>query len=242
MEKLSINTPQNVNIEYRLASVGTRFISSFLDYVIIIGYAIFINMIILPLFVDKSDLWLYFGTMSLFLLPAFFYHLALETFLGGQSIGKMVMKTKVVKIDGSRATIYEYFIRWTLSIVDIWLLGGVIGLVSIILTKKSQRIGDIAASTTVVSLKPKLQLIETVYEDIEHAYAPTYSQVMKLTDKDINIIKKSFNSALNNGDDHIIEALAKKAKQVMGISTIEESDTDFLKTVIQDHYHYFRGN
>jgi len=241
MEKLAINTPQNVNIEYRLASVGTRFISSLIDYAIILSYAYFVSTILLPLFVEDGDRWLYFGVLSLLLLPAFFYHLVLETFFQGQSLGKMAMNTKVVKIDGSRATVYEYFIRWSMSIVDIWMLGGVIGLVSIIVTKKSQRVGDMAANTTVVSLKPQLQLLETVYEEIEHAYTPAYPQVIRLTDKDINIIKKSFNSALNNGDEHIIEALATKAKQVMGISTINGTETDFLKAVIQDHYFYFRG-
>jgi len=240
MEKLLINTPQNVNIEYRLASLGTRFISSLLDYSVIVGYIYFVYKVLLPLSVDHDNPWSYFGTMSLFMLPAFLYHLILETFLGGQSLGKIVMKTKVVKIDGSRATVYEYFIRWAMSIVDIWLLGGVIGLVSIILTKKSQRIGDLAANTTVVSLKPHLQLIETVYEDIERVYTPAYPQVIKLSDADINIIKKSFNNALINNDYQVIDALAEKIKQVMGISLIKESEIDFLKRIIQDHYHYFR--
>src|SRR5690606_30914688 len=188
MEKLAINTPQNVNIEYRLASVGTRFVSSMIDYAIILSYAYFVFTVLLPLIVDSGDRWLYFGVASLLLLPAFFYHLAMETFLKGQSLGKMAMKTKVVKVDGSRATVYEYFIRWAMSIIDIWMLGGVIGLVSILLTKKSQRVGDMAADTAVVSLRPHLQLIETVYEEIEQTYTPAYPQVIKLSDKDINII------------------------------------------------------
>src|SRR5690606_3521159 len=210
----------NVNIEYRLASLGTRFISSVLDYAIIVCYAFFVYNVLLPLFVDRDDPWLFYGVMSLFMLPAFFYHLVMETFLEGQSIGKMAMKTKVVRTDGSRATIYEYFIRWTMSIVDIWILGGVVGLVSIILTKKSQRVGDLAASTTVVSLKPQLQLIETVYENLKTAYTPFYPEVIKLSDKDINIIKRSFNSAFERGDYTVISALAKKTKEVMGITSV----------------------
>jgi len=240
MEKLLINTPQNVNIEYRLASLGTRFISSILDYTIIICYAFFIYLVLLPLLVDRNDPWLFFGVLSLFMLPALFYHLVMETFLEGQSIGKMIMKTKVVKIDGSRATIYEYFIRWTMSIVDIWLLSGVIGMISIILTKKSQRVGDLAASTTVVSLKPQLQLIETVYENLKTAYTPFYPEVIKLSDKDINIIKRSFNSAFESGDYNVISVLAQKTKEVMGITSVKDDDSKFLKRVIQDHYHYFR--
>lgn len=240
MEKLLINTPQNVQIEYRLASVGTRLISTALDYAVIIGYAYFVSKMFDWFFAKGNDPWLYYGTITLFILPALFYHFILETALGGQTLGKMAMKTKVVKIDGTRATVYEYFIRWVMSIVDIWMLSGLIGLVSIILSKKSQRIGDFAADTTVVNLKAKLQLIETVYEELHDTYEVTYPQVIKLTDKDINIIKETLNKSLRKRDYHVIDTLAEKVLGILEIGEIMESNIVFLETVIQDHYHSFR--
>ena len=239
MEKLLINTPQNVQIEYRLASIGTRLISTALDYAVIIAYVYFISKMFEWFFNAKNDLWLYYGTVTLFILPALFYHFILETALGGQTLGKMAMKTKVVKIDGTRATVYEYFIRWVMNIVDIWMMSGLIGLVSIILSKKSQRIGDFAADTTVVNLKAKLQLIETVYEELQDTYQVKYPQVIKLTDKDINIIKATLNKSLKKRDYHVIDTLAEKVMGILEIHEIKESNILFLETIIQDHYHQF---
>lgn len=240
MEKLLINTPQNVQIEYRLASVGTRLLAIALDYAVIIGYVYFISKMFDWFFAKGNDLWLYYGTITLLMLPALFYTFILETALGGQTLGKIAMKTKVVKIDGTRATVYEYFIRWVMSIVDIWMMGGLIGLVSIILSKKSQRIGDFAADTTVVNLKARLKLIETVYEELQDSYQVKYPQVIKLTDKDINIIKDTLNKSLKKGDYHVIDTLAEKVLGILEIGEIKESNILFLETVIQDHYHSFR--
>lgn len=242
MEKLLINTPQNVQIEYRLASVGTRLIAAAIDYAIIVSYIVLIYKLFQAFFSGSHDSWTYFGAMALFTLPALFYHFLLETFLGGQTVGKLAVKTKVLKVDGSRASVYEYFIRWALSLVDIWILSGLIGLVSIILSNKSQRLGDLAANTTVVSLKPQLKLIETVYEDLTYGYEITYPEVINLSDKDINVIKESFHTAMGKEEYWVIAALAEKVKSVMGLKEINGSHIEFIKTVIQDHYHYFKKN
>src|SRR5690606_39785833 len=113
MHKLSINTPQNVKFEYNLASLGSRIIAFAMDYFIIMCYAIMVYYMEsrLGLF-NTGDPWLTAGIYMLILLPAFFYPLLMETFFNGQTIGKMIMRIKVVKIDGTRATIYQYFIRW----------------------------------------------------------------------------------------------------------------------------------
>ncbi len=240
MEKLLINTPQNVDIEYSLASVGSRILAIALDYAVMIGYAFLIFKIIELFFSHTMDSWLYMGTLMLFLLPVLFYHFILETLLKGQTLGMMVVKLKVVKIDGSRATIYEYFIRWVMNIVDIWMLSGVIGLVFIISTKKSQRIGDLAAGTTIINLKPKLKLIETVYEELKDSYEIQFPQVVKLSDKDINIVKKSFKNAVSKRDTTVINALATKLKNVLEIQDVKISNEKFVETVIKDHYHSFK--
>src|SRR5690606_28519022 len=96
--------------------------------------------------VCSSDLSVW-GLSSLVVLPALFYPLIMETLMEGQTVGKRLMKLKVVKIDGTRATFYQYFIRWISNTVDIFLSFGGIGLAAIILTKKGQRLGDLAADT-----------------------------------------------------------------------------------------------
>ncbi|HRO77098.1 MAG TPA: RDD family protein [Crocinitomicaceae bacterium] len=241
MEKLLINTPQNVDIEYSLASVGSRILAIALDFAIIIGYIFIVYRYVLSYFLRNIfDTWMYNGLLMLFLLPVMFYHFLLETFMHGQTLGMKVVKLKVVKTDGSRAGVYEYFIRWVMNLVDVWLLSGFIGMAFIVFTKKSQRIGDLAAGTTVISVKPKLKLIETIFQDLKSNYQITYQSVIRLSDKDINIVKNSFNKAKAKKNAVVISALAEKLQKVLELDKINSSEEKFIETVLKDHYHLFR--
>lgn len=240
MEKLQINTPQNVNIEYALASIGTRMLALALDIAILMGYVYLVSFFMQFIFRSGMDRWSYTGLLMLLYLPVFCYHFLLETLLNGQTLGKLALKIKVVKLDGTRATVYEYFIRWVMNIVDIWMMSGVIGIVAAIASKKTQRIGDMAASTAVVSLKSRLHLMQTAYEKIEDDYAITFPQVVNLSDKDMNIIKVKYYEALNKSNTKVIDALCKKLMEVLEISKITISKKQFILTVMQDYYHYFK--
>lgn len=243
MEKLLINTPQNVRIEYPLASVGTRFLALAIDYALIVCYAYLTFYLFRSFFNVNGDRWLMTGIIMLWLLPAMLYHFILESFFSGQTLGKMVMKIKVVRIDGSRATIYEYFIRWVLNLVDIWMLSGVIGLLSIVLSKHSQRIGDMAAGTTVISLKPRIELSQTVYEKLADTYEPVFPEyvVGKLSDKDVNIIKESLANARKGKNVVVMARLAEKIRKVTAAQQGEYGDLQFIELILKDHYHYFNG-
>src|SRR5690606_41820504 len=54
------------------------------------------------------------------LFPAFFYSLWTELVFNGQTLGKILFKIRVVKLDGYRAGFTEYFTRWAFRIVDFW--------------------------------------------------------------------------------------------------------------------------
>lgn len=243
MEKLSINTAQNVNIDYQLASLGNRFLALAIDYAIMFAYGYLVIYILSKTISNIDDRFLIIGLFSFFLLPIMLYHFLLESFLGGQTVGKILVKTKVVRLDGSRASIYEYFIRWSLNIVDIWMLSGVIGLLSIVLSKQSQRLGDMAAGTTVISLKPRLALEQTVYENLADTYHPVFPEygIRKLSDDDINIIKESFQKTSRQKDTKILAILSKKITEVTGINPEQYENEKFIEIVLQDHYYYHKN-
>jgi len=211
MNNLLINTPQNVKIAYPLASLGARIIAFALDYALIILYLILIFSLLEKSGAFQSnDTWTIMGLYSLLALPGFFYPLVMESIFSGQTIGKKIMKIKVVKIDGTRATIYQYFIRWLLSIVDIWMSLGSLAITSIILSKDGQRLGDLAAETTIINLKTNLQIQDTLFEKIAVDPVITYPQVINLSDADANRIKEIFQTAYTRKDYDIILALAHK--------------------------------
>ncbi|MBL1410527.1 RDD family protein [Sphingobacterium faecale] len=240
MNKLLINTPQNVNFEYKLASVGSRCMAFGLDYGIMILYAIFMFTVLPKTGVfNSNDPWLSWGVSSFVTLPIFLYPLILETLMEGQTIGKRIMKIKVVKIDGTRATFYQYFIRWVCNAIDIFMSMGGLGLTSIILTQKSQRIGDIAAETAVINIKEDIGLKETLFEEITATHAITYPEVIKLTDRDLNEIKEIYHTGFRRKNYTIIQALAAKVEILLGVKANIHPE-DFISQVIKDHYYMFK--
>lgn len=242
MNKLLINTPQNVNFEYKLAPVGTRILAFAIDYGIMILYLFLIILIIRSTSIlDGLDTWSTMGVYALFSLPFFFYTLLCESILNGQTLGKKILKLKVVKIDGTRATVYQYFIRWVSNAVDIFLSMGGIGLTSIILSPKGQRLGDIAADTTVISLKETVNLRETVFEELTAEHEVVYPEVYKISDMEINEIKDLYNTGYRRKNYEIIKALAAKVEIMIGRKASERPE-DFLAQVIQDHYSMFKDN
>jgi uncharacterized RDD family membrane protein YckC len=80
---------------------------------------------------------------------ALYYYFACESG-GGQTIGKRVMRLRVVRADGSEAGMREIFVRTILRVIDgiaLYLVGLVVMLVT---GERRQRLGDLAAATVVV--------------------------------------------------------------------------------------------
>lgn len=239
MEKLAINTPQNVNIEYKLASLGDRLIAQALDTVVILLYSFALYLLFELTGLNMiDDRFTRIGITSLLSLPIFMYHLLSEIFLSGQSIGKIIMKIKVVRLDGGRASGFQYFIRWVFGLIEIYSNGGVIGTMAIILSRKSQRLGDMAAGTAVIKLSHKVMLSQTLLEELSVEYQPVFAQVRMLTDKDMNIIKKSFQEAQKSRNNALLKKLSEKIKTTLGIEQTDMNDFQFINTILKDHFYY----
>ena len=243
MSELSINTTQNVNINFTMASVGERILAYVLDllakgaYVIVVYFIFFYGLGVSKL-LDGMDTWSKISILIFFFFPVMFYSLILESLLEGQTLGKKIMKIKVVKIDGYQASFGDYLIRWLFRIIDVNMSSGVIGLISVVVSNKSQRLGDMTAGTSVITLKNNININHTILEEIDTNYVPTYPLVIKLSDNDARIIKETFNMARLNRDYHVIQKLKYKVEEVTGIKNQSGNDEDFVRTILKDYNFY----
>lgn len=234
MDNIRIQTTQNVDIEYELASVGDRILATLLDYVFFIAYFVLIGIIASMTggrFLESIAL------VMIVLLPVFLYDLFCEMFFQGKTFGKMIMKIKVVKLDGTQAGFGAYLLRWLLRIIDTRLFSGGVALIAILANGKGQRIGDMAAGTTVIKMKQKVTLNDTILNRVAPTYAIVFQEVSNLSDSDIAIIKEVMVMSIRTGNNQAIERLAAKTKAAMGITT-NLPHTQFLATVVQDYSQY----
>ncbi|WP_406842942.1 RDD family protein [Flavobacterium soyae] len=243
MSELSINTTQNVKINFVAASVGERLGAYFIDagiklsYIFLIIWVFFYWMDIDSL-MTNLDTWSRGAIFLVLFFPLIIYSITLESIFEGQSFGKKLVKIKVVKIDGYQASFGDYLIRWFFRIIDFSLFNGIIGLIAVASSKKSQRLGDMAAGTAVITLKNKINISHTILEDIGEAYVPTYPLVIKLSDNDMRIIKETYQSALAKNDHEIIYKLVAKIESVTGIKNQSGNNSDFIRVILKDYNFY----
>lgn len=160
MSQIAINTSQNVNISFNTASIGERMLAFIIDLLIRVAYIVitlylFFNIFDLGYILNGLDDWSIRAVYIILTFPVYIYPVVLESLMEGQTPGKKLMKIKVVKIDGYQASFGDYMIRWVFRIIDVS-FAGVIGLISMIVSKNNQRLGDIASGTAVISLKSSL--------------------------------------------------------------------------------------
>jgi uncharacterized RDD family membrane protein YckC len=250
MESIKIDTSQNVQLNYQPAGVGLRIVSAILDTIFVYAYfgiVIFIFMTFVFKrsnydydYVDDSDTYnaITIGILILFLLPAFLYHLLCETFLNGQSFGKKIMKIKVIKLNGTQPNFGSYLLRSMFRLIDVSLISPAIAIITVAVSDKSQRFGDMTAGTTVVQLNKPITLRDTILFKTEGNYKIVYEQVALLTDKDANLIKEVLSFHGYTEKEEHVRLLAAKIKGKLGITESKEKDDVFLKTILLDYSHY----
>ncbi len=247
MSEIAINSSQNVKIDFTLASIGERMVAHILDWVLKIAYLVIVGLIAfrifgLGLYLDRLDGWSAAAILIILTFPIHIYTLVSESVMEGQTFGKKIMKIKVVKIDGYQASFGDYLIRWIFRIVDIMGEMAVVGIISMIVSKNNQRLGDIASGTAVISLKNSVTISHTILENLSQDYVPLFPQVVALSDNDMRIIKENFQKAARLDDREIINKLTLKILEILKLdaASVDLTQKQFVQTVIKD-YNYYTG-
>lgn len=236
MEKSNIITSQFVRINQTPASIVDRVLARIIDYIIIILYIVAMLPLLSKMHLDGSV-----PVFAFLIIPAMGYDLIWETFNNGQSPGKYIMKTRVVNKDGSRPSLGSFFMRWLLSFVDIGMSG--IGLLVILLTKDSQRLGDLAAGTMVIKLmdykKHPISLDEFYYAKKD--YHPVYEEAKNLSSAQAELIEKTLYSQREDRD-YQITTLAEKVIKFLDIAEKVKQKSGnkekLLATILHDYQYY----
>jgi uncharacterized RDD family membrane protein YckC len=155
-----IETPENVDLQRRLAGIGSRFVAGLLDHLLIAAVLILLSLIPLlfdvPIFamgarlVHQADTWV-IALLTLFgFLTYWGYFVLFETWMNGQTPGKRHMRIRVVQQEGGAISFQAVAIRNLVRPVDFLGLYAVAG-IAMFLTRKVQRLGDLAAGTVIIS-------------------------------------------------------------------------------------------
>lgn len=239
---LEIETTQHVNLRYEVAGIGRRFIAAMLDTLIVWSYIVSFVYVLkkmgkLSALVDYQLSYYYYLFV---ILPVGLYHPFCELFFGGKSIGKMTMRLRVVQIDGSPLGLGSILLRWLFRLVEVMLTMGSIGTWTIILSAKSQRLGDMAANTIVVVEHEEMALLYDFGLDLPTDYQVQFPQVVKLTDEDIQLISAAYEKTYVIENENITAALAERLRKVLNIET-SIANTQLIETVLRDYQKIYGG-
>ena len=156
--RLEVETPDHVVLRYDLAGGGNRGFAALVDFVLV--SLIFVGALYgFSLLTDRfSAAGPFFGVLVLLTFTlAWSYFVLLEWLWQGQTLGKRLYGLRVIRDDGAPAGFVAVLVRNLIRIVDFLPAFYGVGLLAIIVTSRSQRLGDIAAGTYVVRA-PRPQL------------------------------------------------------------------------------------
>ena len=232
MSTISVTTSQNIELEYSLSSVGERIVAGLIDYGILLAYILVLAFSISMANLNGKGMEVFF---FIIMLPIFFYSLFSELLLQGQSVGKRVMKIKVISISGERASFGQYLIRWLFRLVDVWLFSAMVAVVSVAVSERRQRLGDMVAGTAVVKTKPATAFSQTLFTPVvDEDYRITYPEVIHLKDKDIQLIKEVMLNARINGNTMLALEAMRKIETILSTKSKHEPVL-FLQIILSDY-------
>ena len=220
-ETLIIETPERVQLEFALASIGNRFLAVAIDHFIqylsiflIAWMAISLGNLGGPSGVDDPEH--FFSempkwTLALLIVGIFVifasYFILFEWLWNGQTPGKRLLKLRVIREDGRPLTLWEAIARNLLRICDA-IPGFVfpvysVGLIAIFLSSRDQRLGDVFAGTVVI--RERTDEAPSFADTFSNPVSDTaFSRVQKPVNTDANI------SSLNEREVEVVESFLRR--------------------------------
>jgi uncharacterized RDD family membrane protein YckC len=173
-DELVIETPERVELRFALASIGNRFLAAAIDH--LLQALAIVGLLLLALWlsaarqlIGRMGVWAAaLGVLLLFVIY-WGYFIFFETLWSGQTPGKRWMRLRVIRDDGRPVRFFEVFVRNLLRFLDFQPFPSyAVGVLSIIFSEHSKRVGDFVAGTVVVKERsteaPTLEDIVKTFE------------------------------------------------------------------------------
>jgi len=243
MEKIKISTSFNIELEFETPEFHKRLFAWMTDFFILTAYYLIIRYALSQIAGNhkspENDMPFIYNLSAVYLLlyvPLLVYHLVCEITMNGQSIGKKLLGIKVISENGGQPALHQYLIRWLLRPFDFYFFG-LVGLLTVVNSKRNQRLGDMAAGTLVIKTKMETDINDTVFFELSDGYKPRFKEVMRLSDRDMNVIKGILDNSRKYNNFDIAARTSDKIRSILNITDYEEP-VEFLETLLKD-YNYF---
>jgi uncharacterized RDD family membrane protein YckC len=236
-ENLTIDTPEQVELEFEISGIGSRFLAMAIDTLIqgALYTAIIFLFMAIPALTRKGGMW-WFAFVVIAMFCIYWGYFALfEVFWRGQTPGKRLIGIRVIKDSGRPANAIESIGRNLMRAIDSLPTMYGIGLLTMLINSKNKRLGDLVAGTIVVherkrdSARPDWTALEgtaTILPGIE-----------QLTFADLELIdlflqrRSELTPSVRDSTAHRVAEMMRKKLQTDSLPPM--NDEEFLQEVVR---------
>jgi uncharacterized RDD family membrane protein YckC len=158
-DDMVVATPERVSFSYETANIGSRFVAQLVDIAALLGMLLGLGGIAVAIGALTND-----STVPILLMLVggfaivWGYFVVSEAVWSGQTLGKRVLRLRAVDVRGGPLSVSQALIRNLVRIVDFLPSYYLIGAIAIFVTRRNQRLGDLAAGTVVVRERQAVSL------------------------------------------------------------------------------------
>ncbi|MEI9979133.1 MAG: RDD family protein [Edaphobacter sp.] len=161
-DQLNIETPEQVDLRFPIAGIGSRFLAILTDSVIqiiVFWLTIFVFALVVSAaphvggstaFVNTGAKWFVAVVFLFYFLLYWGYFSLFEAFWNGQTPGKRLLKIRVIKDSGRQITLFEALARNLIRVIDALPSVYLVGVITMLCNREQKRLGDLVAGTIVV--------------------------------------------------------------------------------------------
>lgn len=242
MAAVTIHTTQHVRIDYETAGVGHRIGAFAIDFVtILLSY-----WLIMFLLATAADFDGTANSLAIIYLAGIFYLLSYfffwEMLSRGRTPGKLLLKLRVIRLDGRDPTPADFLTRAVFLIPDVLFTLGSMAVIFVATGSLNQRLGDIVAGTVVINTDDlggvSLADILTIRNRGEHE--ARFPAVQRMTDDDMLVVKQCilrYRRYRNKAHKKALSTLSARMVALLELdpTDIKLSEEAFLEALLLDY-------